>query len=157
MLIESKKIRNLLNVNLTQSWLGRIQSPYSIDNENEFRQPKSYGFSMNPIPALVILLLGMMMGSHHQQSMISTMVHKQWGDLLMGASFSRTLTYIIFYLSPPTSLLSSRPPSELLTAFCLMAGGVIFMASVCIICYRMDLIVSDNVLEPRHRSCYGVQ
>lgn len=84
---------------------------------------------MNPLPALIILLLGMMMSSHHQASMVSTMVHKQWGTLLVGASFARAVTYILFYVSPPTSILPSRPPSELITAFCLMAGGLIFMAS----------------------------
>jgi hypothetical protein len=61
--------------------------------------------------------------------MVSTMVHGQWGMLLMGAAFSRALTYVVFYLSPPTSILPSRPPTELITAFCLLAGGLIFMAS----------------------------
>jgi hypothetical protein len=84
---------------------------------------------MNPIPGLIVLLLGLMMSSHHQASMVSTMVHAQWGSLLVGAAFARAVTYIIFYLSPPTSILAGRPPSELITAFCLMAGGAIFMAS----------------------------
>lgn len=84
---------------------------------------------MNPIPALIVLLLGLMMSSHHQESMVSTMIHKQWGTLLVGAAFARALTYVIFYLAPPTSMLPGRPPSELITAFCLMAGGFIFMAS----------------------------
>jgi len=58
------------------------------------------------------------------------MIHKQWGTLLVGAAFARAATYIILYLSPPTSVLPGRPPTELITAFCLMAGGMIFMASV---------------------------
>jgi integral membrane sensor domain MASE1 len=85
---------------------------------------------MNPIPALVVLLLGLMMSSHHQESMVATMIHSQWGTLLVGAAFARAATYILFYLSPPASILPGRPPTELITAFCLMAGGMIFMASV---------------------------
>lgn len=133
MFIESTKIRELLNYNITQDLSNdRGHSSYE-HGEGEYiswKPPKSYRVSMNPLPALIILLLGMMMSSHHQKSMASTMVHKQWGTLLMGASFARILTYIIFYLSPPTSLLPSRPPSELITAFCFMAGGVVMMASV---------------------------
>lgn len=123
MLIESKRVRGLLNTTR------EISQSHLKDFANE-EEPKSYGFSMNPIPALIILLVGKMMSSHHQESMISTMIHKQWGTLLVGAAFARAATYIIFYLSPPTSLLPGRPPTELIAAFCLMAGGFIFMASV---------------------------
>jgi hypothetical protein len=133
MLIESRWIRDLLNLTTFQA---PPQSYLSTQVEeghkkcDPMKQPRTYEFSMNPIPALIVLLLGVMMSSHHQQSMVSTMIHKQWGTLLVGAAFSRGLTYVIFYLAPPTSLLPSRPPSELITAFCLMAGGFIFMASV---------------------------
>lgn len=132
MLIESTKIRDLLNFNITQASGSNSHSSFHRGEGEDvsWTPPKSYKFSMNPLPALVVLLLGTMMSSHHQKSMVSTMVHKQWGTLLVGASFARALTYVIFYLSPPTSLLPSRPPSELITAFCLMAGGVVFMASV---------------------------
>jgi hypothetical protein len=133
MLIESTGIRNLLNINTPKISLNRSVDSPSTEGEDEepsWQPPKSYKISMNPIPALMVLLLGIMMSSHHQSSMVSTMIHKQWGTLLMGASFARGLTYIIFYLSPPTSFLPSRPPSELITAFCLMAGGLVFMASV---------------------------
>ena len=84
---------------------------------------------MNPFPALIILLLGLMMSSHHQNSMVATMVHKQWGTLFMGFALARAVTYILSYLSPPASYLPSRPPSELITSFCLISGGIIFMAS----------------------------
>lgn len=133
MLIESTGIRNLLNINTPKISPNRpVDSPSTEgeDEEPSWQPPQSYKISMNPIPALMVLLLGIMMSSHHQSSMVSTMIHKQWGTLLMGASFARGLTYIIFYLSPPTSFLPSRPPSELITAFCLMAGGLVFMASV---------------------------
>jgi Protein of unknown function (Ytp1) len=84
---------------------------------------------MNPLPGLIILLLGLMMSSHHQDSTVSTAVHKQWGTLLVGFSLARAVTYILFFISPPTSLYPSRPPSELVSAFCLISGGLIFMAS----------------------------
>ena len=91
--------------------------------------PKVYNSSINPIPALIIFLLGIMMTSHHQSSMISTAVHKQWGMLLAGFSVMRMVTYTIMYISPPTSIYPSRPPSELVSSFCLMSGGIVFMAS----------------------------
>ncbi|UKZ49540.1 hypothetical protein TrVGV298_003787 [Trichoderma virens] len=89
----------------------------------------SYEFSINPIPALIIFLLGMMMGGHSQETMTGTMVHKQWGNLLLGASLARMLTYVTMYLKPPKSTHPSRPPTELLASFGLIAGGIIFMYS----------------------------
>jgi hypothetical protein len=128
MLIESTRIRDLLNATLIQS-RNHSNLGHHVSDQEAQGQPKSYRFSMNPLPALIVLLLGMMMSSHHQESMFSTMVHKQWGSLLVGAAFSRAATYVIFYMAPPTSILPGRPPSELITAFCLMAGGSIFMVS----------------------------
>ena len=125
MLIESKTIRDLLNPTFpsypTNHGIGSSLDSWQI--------PKSYGFSMNPLPGLMIMLLGLMMSSHHQASMVSTMAHKQWGTLLVGAALARGVTYILIYLSPPTSLLPSQPPSELVVSFCLISGGLIFMAS----------------------------
>lgn len=126
MLIESTSIRDLLNTTVA----GATQEVYDEEELGmALEEPLTYNFSTNPIPALVILLLGIMMSSHTQQSMISSMVHKQWGNLLTGASFARGLSYVLTYLKPPTSVLPSRPPTELLTSFGLMAGGIIFMAS----------------------------
>ncbi|UNI17308.1 hypothetical protein JDV02_003664 [Purpureocillium takamizusanense] len=125
-LVESTRIRDLLNTTVTDA----PPAETSPDEERQLRiPPTTYGFSLNPIPALVILLLGFMMSSHHQSTMISTMVHKQWGNLLLGASFARGLTYVLVYLRPPKSVLPSRPPTELLASFGLIAGGIIFMAS----------------------------
>lgn len=131
MLIESHGLRSLLNTTKDS----RMEHSYSTSSEEEQEEPKTYRFSMNPIPALIVLLLGIMMSSHHQETMIGTMIHAQWGTLLVGAAFARAATYIIFYLSPPTSIFPGRPPTELITAFALMAGGIIFMASArdCII------------------------
>ena len=77
-----------------------------------------------------MLILGMLMGGHAQDSMAATMVHKQFGNSLVGFGLARGVTYIISYLSPPTSYLPGRPPSELIASFCLSSGGLIFMASV---------------------------
>jgi hypothetical protein len=121
MLIESNRIRDLLN---------EVKHSNTTYDPETTAEPKSYRTPMNPIPALIVLLLGVMMSSHHQESMVSTMIHSQWGTLLAGAAFARAATYIIFYLSPPTSIFPGRPPTELITAFCLMAGGMIFMSSV---------------------------
>ncbi|CAK7266246.1 hypothetical protein SEPCBS119000_001927 [Sporothrix epigloea] len=133
MLVESTRIRNLLNTTVTEA-AHQYQYEYPghdfADEEREaLRPPPTYNFSINPIPALVILLLGIMMSSHTQQSMISSMVHKQWGDLLAGASLARGFTYILMFLRPPKSIMPSRPPTELLASFGLIAGGIIFMAS----------------------------
>ena len=127
MLIESTRVRDLLNMTVTD-----IEPERNANGENgeERKPPATYEFSVNPIPALVILLLGIMMGSHQQSSMISSMVHKQWGNLLAGASFARGFSYVIMYLKPPKSTLPSRPPTELLASFGLISGGIIFMASV---------------------------
>jgi hypothetical protein len=129
MLVESTRIRSLLNYTVTDA-MGELTYNNRDEERDELREPESYSFSMNPIPALVILLTGIMMSSHTQESMISSMVHKQWGDLLTGASFARGLTYLLTWLKPPRSIYPSRPPTELLTSFGLIAGGIIFMASV---------------------------
>jgi hypothetical protein len=131
MLIESTHIRDLLNTNVTETIFTYPEERSYPDSEHEtLEQPRQYKFSINPIPALVILLLGIMMSSHTQESMISSMVHKQWGNLLTGASFARGFTYVLVYLKPPRSILPSRPPTELLASFGLIAGGIMFMASV---------------------------
>ncbi|MCJ1308616.1 hypothetical protein MMC25_002269 [Agyrium rufum] len=125
MLIESKRIRDVLN-SACRTPLSSLDRSMSLEL---FQPPRTYDFSMNPIPGLIILLLGLTMSSHHQHSMVSTMIHKQWGMLFTGAALARGFTYSLIYLSPPTSLLPSRPPTELIVSFCLISGGMIFMAS----------------------------
>ncbi|KAF4463578.1 YTP1 [Fusarium albosuccineum] len=126
MLVESSRVRDLLNTTVQDV---EPKHPYSDEEADEQEPPETYEFSLNPIPALVILLLGIMMSSHTQHTMISSMVHKQWGNLLLGASLTRGLTYVLMFLKPPKSVLPSRPPTELLAAFGLISGGIIFMAS----------------------------
>lgn len=122
MLFESKRIKDALNQTILQS-PAHGSDPY-------WELPDTQGVSLNPMPALVILLLGMMMGSHHQDSMVSTMVHKQWGNLLVGFALARGATYLLLYVKPPTSYLPARPPTEVIASFCLISGGLIFMLSV---------------------------
>ncbi|KAL8375700.1 hypothetical protein RB595_007015 [Gaeumannomyces hyphopodioides] len=122
MLVESAAVRDLLNASVVEAAAG------GGDDEDP-KRPAHDGVSLNPIPALVILLLGVMMSSHTQGSAVAGMVHKQWGTLLTGAALARALTYVLVYLRPPRSVLPSRPPTELLAAFGLSAGGIIFMAS----------------------------
>ncbi|KAK7426326.1 hypothetical protein QQZ08_007227 [Neonectria magnoliae] len=126
MLIESTRVRDLLNTTVDNL---ETKHPYSDEEAEQFDPPDTYEFSLNPFPALVILLLGIMMGSHTQSTMISSMVHRQWGNLLLGASFARGLTYVLMFLKPPKSILPYRPPTELLVSFGLISGGIIFMAS----------------------------
>ncbi|KAH6668607.1 hypothetical protein F5X68DRAFT_176351 [Plectosphaerella plurivora] len=123
MLIESIRVRDLLNTTVSNA------STHDEEHSPTLEPPRQYDFSINPIPALVILLLGIMMSSHTQPTMISSMIHKQWGNLLTAASFARGLTYVLLYLKPPRSVYPSRPPTELLASFGLIAGGIIFMAS----------------------------
>ena len=125
MLIESRRVRDLLNLNL----LGGFSTQGHHSDFQAMQQPKTAGFSINPMPAIIIMLLGKMMGGHHQTSMVSTMLHAQWGGLFAVAALARGVTYILLYLSPPSSYLPSRPPSELVVAFCLISGGLIFMSS----------------------------
>ncbi|KAJ5630936.1 uncharacterized protein N7484_011036 [Penicillium longicatenatum] len=122
MLFESKRIREALNMTI-------LRSPTHGTRDEGWQLPRSQGVSLNPMPALIILLLGMMMGSHHQTSMTSTMVHKQWGNMLVGFALARGMTYVLLFLRPPTSYLPARPPTEIVASFCLMAGGLIFMLS----------------------------
>ncbi|TPX09580.1 uncharacterized protein E0L32_009181 [Thyridium curvatum] len=129
MLVESTRIRSLLNTTVAEAVIDSPEHVYRDEELHLLEQPETYKFSINPIPALVILLTGIMMSSHTQPSMISTMVHRQWGNLLSAASFARGFTYLVMFLKPPKSVLPSRPPTELLAAFGLISGGVIFMAS----------------------------
>jgi len=122
MLVESRKVRDLLNSALKPSF----DAHTSLD---AWQAPRTYIFSTNPLPGIILLLLGLLMSGHHQASMVSTVLHKQWGTLFVGAALARGVTYIMLYISPPTSFLPSRPPSELVVAFYLISGGLMFMSS----------------------------
>ncbi|KAH8799748.1 integral membrane protein [Xylogone sp. PMI_703] len=125
MIIESTYVRDLLRSNLTI-----IRADSALPGESaSFSQPKQYPFSMNPMPALIIFLLGRMMSSHHQASMLSSMIHTQWGNLFSGFALARMATYFLLYVQPPVGHLPQRPPTEVLSSFCLVGGGMLFMMS----------------------------
>ncbi|KAF1824996.1 uncharacterized protein K489DRAFT_315317 [Dissoconium aciculare CBS 342.82] len=122
MMIESSWAKELMSATVFH------QKDRSAERE-QWEQPHSYRVSMNPMPALTIMLLGMMMSSHHQASMVSTMLHSQWGGLFSAFAMARGVTYVSMYLKPPTSHFAGRPPSEIVAAWCLTSGGLIFMNS----------------------------
>jgi hypothetical protein len=107
----------------------RVVSEPLSHSDQRWQRPSTYDIPLNPMPALTIMFLGMMMSGHHQSSMVSTMMHAQWGMLFTGFAVSRAVTYLMLYIKPPTSHYPSRPPSELVAAFCLTAGGILFMNS----------------------------
>lgn len=141
MLVESTTIRKWLNTS-TEILLER-QDMHRGEVQAIRSPPKTYAHSTNVLPGIIIMLLGLMMSSHHQDSMVSTMIHAQWGSLLVGFSLSRGITYLITFICPPGSVLASRPPSELISSFCLIAGGLLFMASTKDIVHMME----DNDLN----------
>ena len=147
MLVESAKVRDLLST--TVEIMPARTDIQPTDADALRATPKTYNFSMNPMPGLIILLLGIMMSSHHQTSMVSTMVHKQWGTLFVGFALARAVTYILSFLSPPTSVFASRPPSELVSSFCLVSGGLIFMASVSWLVSSPIWYSANSILQAR--------
>ena len=145
MIVESTKMRDLLNTAVVSA-----QPPTTPFDEETWQPPRQYRFSMNPMPGLIILLLGKMMSSHHQTSMVSTMIHSQWGTMFMGFALARALTYVTLYIRPPTSYLPSRPPTEVIASFCLIAGGITFMVSnkdtvAALESYNLDAIFTFTV------------
>jgi len=56
-------------------------------------------------------------------------IHALWGNLLVGFSVLRCLTYCFLWLNPSRSILPSRPPTEALGSFFLACGGLTFMFS----------------------------
>lgn len=125
MLIESRRVRDWFNAGLYHPIAGRVSPSTST-----LTPPPTQRVSLNPIPAMIITMLGLMMSSHHQHSMLSTTVHVQWGMLLVGFGLARSVTYVLLALRPPISLMPYRPPSEVVAAFCLAGGGLVFMLSV---------------------------
>ncbi|KAK7208165.1 hypothetical protein BZA70DRAFT_38307 [Myxozyma melibiosi] len=119
-------------------------------NDSCAAEPASYAASFNPFPAFTVFFTGALMSQHQQATALSTTIHMQWGYLLCIAAVFRAITYITFFQSPPSSYLPSRPFTEVLTSFCLMAGGVIFVASSeqvvnAIIYYGLDSMFTMNI------------
>jgi hypothetical protein len=68
LMVESKAFRRLVKA-----------YPEALPRDGEFSKHLQLqpGTSINPIPAMIIFLLGMILGGHHQMSTESTMMHKQ--------------------------------------------------------------------------------
>lgn len=136
MLVESRRIRRWLHTEVDTI---SMSMDYGRSEPGESREAgSSSAISLNVMPALTILLLGIMMSSHHQASVVSTKVHAIWGTLLVGFAICRGLTYMLNYVSPPPSIYPSRPPTELAASFCLIAGGLVFMLSTKDVVHYME-------------------
>lgn len=110
-------------------WCGLVGILVESRAVRRLLQKSSSSYSLNPFPALTVLMTGISMGNHHQDSAYSTNVHFMWGLLLSCAAICRFITYITLYRNVPDTSDPSRPPSELLGAFLLIAGSILFMAS----------------------------
>lgn len=128
MLINSISLRNLTTAHL------RLLMERGIDTNRAAVQETSQSqeqlqVPMNPIPAILVFLLGFMMSSHHQASKVSSMLHMLWGQTFMAGALARIATYAMLFLRPPTSSIPPRPPTEVITSFCMIAGGLLLMLS----------------------------
>ncbi|KAI8881068.1 hypothetical protein K501DRAFT_189883 [Backusella circina FSU 941] len=85
--------------------------------------------NFNPIPVLTIFMTGISMGNHHQDSLYYSRAHYFCGLLISAAAVCRMMTYISMFRNPPKTKVPTRPPSELLVAFLLTCGAILFMAS----------------------------
>ncbi|KAI7904836.1 uncharacterized protein BX663DRAFT_503740 [Cokeromyces recurvatus] len=147
MLIESRAIRRMLEKAMPEipykvSNRRRNRSSNSdekaydadADDDNEkYSLKKKYSPAnlthFNPIPALTVFMTGISMGNHHQDTIYSSRVHYLWGLLISAASICRFITYLSLFRNPPKNNIPTRPPSEALGAFLLVAGAILFMAS----------------------------
>ncbi|KAK9331559.1 hypothetical protein V1520DRAFT_337623 [Lipomyces starkeyi] len=152
-LFESKTIRSLFNAQVPMPSIRRKstashQQPTNADPRAA--EPTQYGFSYNPFPLFTIFWTGILMSQHHQATELSTKIHMQWGYLLASGAIFRAITYLVMYLSPPLSYHPSRPMTEALVSFCLIAGGVVFMSSneetvESILYYGLDGMFTMNI------------
>lgn len=128
MLINSISLRNLTMAHLQSLIERKINRNRATIYETSQLQ-EQLQVSMNPIPAMLVFLLGFMMSSHHQVSEVSSMLHMLWGQIFMVGALARIATYAILFLRPPTSSIPQHPPTELITSFCMIAGGLLLMLS----------------------------
>lgn len=85
LMVESKALRRLV-----EAYPEAL--PYD-GGSSKHLQPKR-GISINPIPAMIIFLLGMILGGHHQMSTESTMMHKQ----VTSTPFPLSVEFLLMYL-----------------------------------------------------------
>jgi len=136
LLIETPVIRRCFNRTIEATFPAQTPNYHMLQHSQATASinagvlpPAQQKFSFNPFPGLIIFMTGIMMSMHHQESMLSTMIHKQWGYLLAAFALFRLGTYFLMFLSPPKSYFPTRPVTELLTSFCLICGGMVFMVS----------------------------
>ncbi|KAF2666660.1 hypothetical protein BT63DRAFT_415775 [Microthyrium microscopicum] len=135
LLAESKRVRKFLNTSLLLSQ--PPNSPFTPPSPITTNSPTSGTWNgpststtpLNPLPAFTILLLGIIMAAHTQNSALAATIHSMWGNLFAVAALARMVTYLLHYIKPPVSYLPGRPPSELITGFTLVGGGFMFMIS----------------------------
>ncbi|KAG0679892.1 hypothetical protein C6P42_005388 [Pichia californica] len=113
-----------------------LDSSLTVDDQHHILGSKKLltpGFSPNPFPVFTIFWTGLLMSKHAQPSSLSTAIHVQWGSLLTYGSFFRILTFILMSYYPlrgsKECFLPSKPLTELITSFCLLCGGMVFMES----------------------------
>ena len=88
------------------------------------------GYSLNPLGPFTIFWTGILMSKHAQASPVSTAVHVQWGSLLSYGSPFRLLSMIYMLVFPAKEVgVAQRPFTEIISSFCLLSGGFIFMES----------------------------
>lgn len=107
----------------------RTQRATEQDSEVDSSFTGTPGFSPNPFPAFTIFWTGILMSQHAQASATSTAIHVQWGLLLSYGSFFRVFTFLLLAWKPSTDGKPAKPFTELITSFCLLCGGLIFMES----------------------------
>ncbi|RUS23302.1 hypothetical protein BC937DRAFT_88690 [Endogone sp. FLAS-F59071] len=83
---------------------------------------------VNPIPAVVLIMTGISMGSHHQHSEFSSNMHFNFGLFLQLAGALRIATLVLAY-NRGKSGAPSRPPTELLAAFFVTGAGILLSIS----------------------------
>ncbi|AMD22698.1 HHL072Cp [Eremothecium sinecaudum] len=96
------------------------------------------GFSPNPFPTMTIFWTGYLMSQHEQSSHLSTAVHMQWGNLLSYGSVFRLFTFLYLTFKPSVNCGPTFPFTEVITSFCLICGGLIFMESTEQVVYGME-------------------
>lgn len=120
LLVESTWIRRLVN---------RTISTSNNDQDDDLNSGLHGSISINPFPAFIVFWTGLLMSQHEQALPLSTSIHMQWGYLLSSGAVFRFGTYVLMLLSPPKSTVPSRPLTELVTSFCLLCGGLVFIQS----------------------------
>ncbi|KAF1806813.1 hypothetical protein V8B55DRAFT_1459886 [Mucor lusitanicus] len=133
-LIESRTVRRVLEKSMPRTPYDDDDDECAVDSTRKQHGSKRSKkqepqVNFNPIPALTILMTGLSLGNHHQDTLYSSRVHYLWGLLISAAAICRIITYITLFRSPPKSGKPLRPPSEALGAFLLVCGSILFMAS----------------------------